>query len=70
MTDKAGLRRASDAMQRIYERPTTVPATRPRGGWTVTTMSELDESRTTPSDVSISAYRATGRPEFSAVEVS
>jgi len=30
----------------------------------------LDESRTTPSGVSISVYRATGRPEFGAVEVS
>ena len=30
----------------------------------------LDESRTTPSGVSISVYRTTGRPEFGEVEVS
>ncbi|MGH2475802.1 MAG: dihydrofolate reductase family protein [Candidatus Limnocylindrales bacterium] len=29
----------------------------------------LDESRTTPSGVTISVYRATGRPEFGEVEV-
>ncbi len=30
----------------------------------------LDESRTTASGVTISAYRPTGRPEFGEVEVS
>jgi hypothetical protein len=30
----------------------------------------LDESRTTPSDVTISVYRPTGRPEFGEVEVT
>lgn len=30
----------------------------------------LDESRTTPSGVTISVYRTTGRPEFGEVEVS
>lgn len=31
---------------------------------------ELDESRTTPSGVTISVYRPTGRPEFGELEVS
>ena len=30
----------------------------------------LDESRTTPSGVTISVYRPTGRPEFGSVEVT
>jgi dihydrofolate reductase len=30
----------------------------------------LDESRTTPSGVTISVYRPTGRPEFGEVEVT
>jgi hypothetical protein len=30
----------------------------------------LDESRTTPSGVTISVYRPTGRPEFGTAEVT
>jgi hypothetical protein len=40
----------------------------PDGG--IATGLVLDESRTTPSDVTISGYRPTGRPEFGSIEVT